>query len=127
MRVREIRGWSRPTPLPHAPHYMRGVINLRGAVLPILDLSSRLTGHETEATARNVIIVVEVANQIAGLLVDSVSDILTIGQNSLQPPPEMPDARSDGFIEALTVIEEEMIRILDLGALLQVHGEMAGA
>ncbi len=118
MLVREIRGWSKPTPLPHAPEYMRGVINMRGTVLPILDLSARLNGEPTEASERNVIIVVETDRQIVGLLVDAVSDILTLEQSQLQPPPEMPGERVSSCIGALAVVEEDMIRILDLAPLL---------
>jgi purine-binding chemotaxis protein CheW len=126
MRVREIRGWAKPTPLPHAPRFMRGVINLRGAVLPILDLSARLAGEETEATARNVIIVVELADQIAGLLVDAVSDILTLEKSELQPPPDMPGDGAESCISALTVVEDTMIRMLDPQALLRTAGEPGG-
>src|ERR1700754_299029 len=78
MSVREIRGWTQATAMPHAPHYMMGVINLRGAVLPIIDLSARLGMKLAEPTARHVIIVAQVKRNVVGLLVDAVSDILTI-------------------------------------------------
>ena len=78
MSVREIRGWTPATALPHAPAYVRGVINLRGSVLPIVDLAERLGFPPTDASARQVIIVVQVGAQIVGLLVDAVSDILTL-------------------------------------------------
>ena len=123
MLVREIRGWSKPTPLPHAAEYMRGVINLRGTVLPILDLSARLNGTETEASARNVIIVIEVEDQIAGLLVDAVSDILTLRREEMQVPPEMPGERKENFIETLTIVEGDMVRTLDMKALLKSASE----
>ena len=79
MSVREIRGWTPATALPHAPAYVRGVINLRGSVLPIVDLAAapRLSRRPTPS-ARHVIIVVQVGAQIVGLLVDAVSDILTL-------------------------------------------------
>src|SRR6478752_8151648 len=70
MGVREIRGWTPATPLPHAPVYVRGVINLRGAVLPIVDLAMRFGLGLTEPTPRSVIIVVQVHQQVVGLLVD---------------------------------------------------------
>jgi purine-binding chemotaxis protein CheW len=72
MSVREIRGWTPATALPHAPPYVRGVINLRGSVLPIVDLAERLGFPPTDASARQVIIVVQVGAQIVGLLVDAV-------------------------------------------------------
>src|SRR5208337_1829190 len=76
MMVREIRGWTAATSLPRSPRYVRGVINLRGAVLPIVDLAIRLGLPANEPTARNVIIVVQIGQQQVGLLVDAVSDIL---------------------------------------------------
>ncbi len=80
MAVREIRGFAPATPLPQSPAFVRGVINLRGAVLPIIDLSARLGFPPAEPTARHVIMVVQVGNQTVGLLVDAVSDILTVAQ-----------------------------------------------
>ena len=78
MAVREIRGWTPATALPHSPAYVQGVINLRGAVLPIVDLAARLGLKPAEPTVRHVIIVAQVGEQVVGLLVDAVSDILTV-------------------------------------------------
>ncbi|MEM6635041.1 MAG: chemotaxis protein CheW [Pseudomonadota bacterium] len=125
MSVREIRGWAKPTPLPHAPHYLRGVINLRGTVLPIIDLAGRLGLGETEVTDRNVIIVVHVGGRTVGLLVDAVSDILTLSSSDLQPPPDMRESDDADCIAALTIVGEKMIRILDLPALLPESDEEA--
>ena len=114
MSVREIRGWTRATPLPHASAYVRGVINLRGTVLPIIDLACRLGIGVTETTERNVIIVVQMQGQTIGLLVDAVSDILSIPRTDLQAPPDMLPDTSNTFVRALTVVEGRMLRILDL-------------
>ncbi|MDF1620548.1 chemotaxis protein CheW [Pseudothioclava nitratireducens] len=118
MSVREIRGWTRATPLPHAPPYVRGVINLRGTVLPVVDLSVRLGMAPVEGDARNVIIVVQVGNQTAGLLVDAVSDILALPNSELQAPPELTADSAHSYIAALTIVEGRMIRVLDLNAVL---------
>jgi purine-binding chemotaxis protein CheW len=118
MSVREIRGWTRATPLPHAPAYVRGVINLRGTVLPVVDLSTRLGMAPVEGDARNVIIVVQVGSQTAGLLVDAVSDILALPQAELQTPPELAADTAHSFIRALTIVDGRMIRVLDLTAVL---------
>src|ERR1041385_2176052 len=75
MAVREIRGWSQATPLPHAPHYVQGMINLRGTVLPIIDMSARLGIATGDAAGRRVIIVVWIGSRLVGLLVDGVCDI----------------------------------------------------
>ncbi len=118
MSVREIRGWTRATPLPHAPAHVRGVINLRGTVLPVVDLSTRLGMPPVEGDARNVIIVVQVGSQSAGLLVDAVSDILALPRAELQAPPELTADTAQSFIQALTIVEGRMIRVLDLTAVL---------
>ncbi|MEL6204981.1 MAG: chemotaxis protein CheW [Pseudomonadota bacterium] len=123
MSVREIRGWTRATPLPHSAGYMRGVINLRGAVLPIIDLACRLSIGVTETTERNVIIVVQIGETSVGLLVDAVSDILSIPLTELQPPPDMLSDASASFVRALTVVEGRMLRVLDLDA---VHPQKEG-
>lgn len=118
MSVREIRGWTKPTPLPRAPSYVRGVINLRGTVLPIVDLAARLGLQVGEETSRNVIIVVCIDNQMTGLLVNAVSDILAFSMADMQPPPEMAADASQSFINALTIHEGRMIRVLDLASVL---------
>lgn len=114
MSVREIRGWTRATSLPHSPSYVRGVINLRGAVLPVVDLAMRLGLTAEEPNERNVIIVVDIGGRSVGLRVDAVSDILSIPQGQLQPPPELSADRGHSFVRALTIVEGRMIRILDL-------------
>ncbi|WP_299405060.1 chemotaxis protein CheW [uncultured Roseobacter sp.] len=117
MSVREIRGWTRTTPLPHAPSYMKGVINLRGTVLPVMDLSERLGLKPQEQTDRNVIIVVNHNDVMTGLLVDAVSDIIALTAEDLQPPPEMQPGSTSNVVSSLTLIDERMIRVLDLSAI----------
>jgi purine-binding chemotaxis protein CheW len=118
MSVREIRSWTRATPLPHAPSYVRGVINLRGHVLPVIDLAGRLGLASASGDARNVIIVVQVAGQTLGLLVDAVSDILALPRSDLQPPPSLAADADRSCVAALTIFEGRMIRVLDLPAVL---------
>ena len=125
MSVREIRGGASATSLPHSPEYVRGVINLRGTVLPIMDLSRRLgMGVETDET-RNVIIVVAVEDRTVGLMVDAVSDILAIPESEMQPPPEMRADAERNFVSALTIVEGRMIRVLDLNAVIPPASEEA--
>lgn len=116
MSVREIRGWSHATPLPHAPEHMRGVINLRGTVLPVMDLTVRLGLPRTTQGTRSVIIVVNIEETMTGLLVDAVSDIVALSPNDMQPPPEGSSTVSENVVSALTLIDERMVRVLNLGA-----------
>lgn len=127
MSVREIRSGAKATSLPHAPPFVRGVINLRGMVLPIMDLACRLGMPDQEENARNVVIVVAVENRTVGLIVNAVSDILSIPESELQPPPEMRADRDQNFVSALTIHEGRMIRVLDLQAVLPTTGEEAAA
>ena len=120
MSVREIRGWTRSTPLPHAPDYMKGVINLRGTVLPVMDLAVRLGLPERAQPDRSVIIVVIQAGAMTGLLVDAVSDIVTLSPDDLQAPPDMANGSSAGVVRNISLIEDNMVRVLDLAAVIDV-------
>jgi purine-binding chemotaxis protein CheW len=114
MSVREIRGWTPATVLPHSQAFVRGVINLRGAVLPIVDLAVRLGFPQAETMARHVIIVVHVNNQFVGLLVDAVSDILTVSDGEILPPPEVASDMAKRFVGGLLAMEGRMISLLSL-------------
>jgi purine-binding chemotaxis protein CheW len=114
MSIREIRGWTPATTLPHAPEYVRGVINLRGAVLPIVDLSIRLGLGAADPTARHVIIVAQVEEQIVGLLVDAVSDILTVTDDMIQPTPDVASDAVRTFVRGLLAIEGRMVSYISL-------------
>ncbi len=114
MMVREIRGWTAATSLPRSPRYIRGVINLRGAVLPIVDLAVRLGLPATEPTARNVIIVVQIGQQQVGLLVDAVSDILTANNMNIQPSPDVSSDLVKTFVKGLLPVDGRMISLIAL-------------
>lgn len=118
MSVREIRGWTPATALPHAPHFVRGVINLRGAVLPIIDLSARLGYTPTEPCERHVIIVTQSGDQLVGMLVDAVSDILTVSTDSLQPTPDIASDTAKQFVRGVIAIEDRMLRYVEIERLL---------
>lgn len=118
MAIREIRAWSPTTRLPRVPAYVAGVVNLRGTVLPVIDLAARLGWRATEATPRHAIIVTQQGAQISGWIVDSVSDIVTLDSGALQPPP--PTSAGDTvvpFLEGLAAIEDRMVMVLNLAAL----------
>ena len=118
MTIREIRGWTPATPLPNAPEFVRGVINLRGVVLPVIDLRARLGHGVTETNAKHVIIVVKVADRIIGLLVDAVSDIITPEAGDIQPTPDLARDADSAIVEGIAVIDEKMITILSMEHLL---------
>ncbi|MFN4311944.1 MAG: chemotaxis protein CheW [Ferrovibrio sp.] len=122
LSVREIRGWSIETPLPNCPAAVRGIINLRGQVVPIYDLRIRLGAECSMPSATHVVIVVEAASGFYGLLVDAVSDILSVGDRELQPVPKTGMQAEDAFLTALLAREERMVSLLDLDLLVGGRG-----
>ncbi len=117
MSVREIRGWTPATAMPHTPSYMLGVINLRGAVLPIIDLSARLGMKPAEPTVRHVIIVAQVRDKIVGLLVEAVSDILSVTDDNIQPTPDITSDFERAYARGVLAIDKRMICLIELEAI----------
>ncbi len=117
--VREIRGWSPTTVLPHAPHYVRGVINLRGSVVTVVDLSARLGFGASEPTHRHVVIIAMHEGRIVGLLADLVSDIVTISDDSIQAVPDIASDPAHEFISGMITFDDgRILRKIDLMQLL---------
>ena len=115
--VREIRGWTAVTRMPHTPSYVLGVINLRGAVMPVLDLRSRLGLGETTASSRHVFVVVQHEERLAGLMVDAVQETFEIEAHLLQAPPEVDIDADELFVDAILPLEGRMLSRLIVGAL----------
>jgi purine-binding chemotaxis protein CheW len=125
MSVREIRGWTPATALPQSPGYVRGVINLRGAVLPIIDLSARLGLGEAKPSARHVIIVAQIGTKLVGLLVDAVSDILTTTDAEIQETPDVGCETVSAFVRGILAIDGRMISVVSLDHILPDIGAQA--
>ena len=114
MAVREIRGWTPATPLPHSPDYVRGVINLRGAVLPVVDLGARLGLGVAQPSARSVIIVARINDRTVGMLVDAVSDILTVTDEVVQATPDVACDTVKTFVKGILAVDGRMISLISL-------------
>ncbi|MBP7063037.1 chemotaxis protein CheW [Ferrovibrio sp.] len=127
LSVREIRGWVPETPLPNCPASVRGVINLRGLVVPIYDLRARLGAAPHNPSATNVVIVVEATNAQYGLLADAVSDIVSADGVDLQPVPATGIAAENNFITALLTRADRMISVLDLDLLVATRRDPAAS
>lgn len=112
--IREIRGWAPCTPIPHAPHDVLGVMNLRGSVIPIIDLAGKLGMRATEANQRCAIVVAEVHGTPIGLVVDNVSDILTVQSEQIQPVPDLGGSFNGRYAQGIITRESGMICFLDL-------------
>lgn len=117
-QIREIRRWSPVTLLPHSPNYVLGVINLRGAVIPILDLAARLGFDAIQPTERHVIIIAAIEDRIVGLLVESVSEILGVGVDMVRDTPRAAEDISTRAIQGIIPVEDDMIKIINLDALI---------
>jgi purine-binding chemotaxis protein CheW len=119
MRVREIKGWAETTALPQAPSYVRGVINLRGIIVPILDLRARFGMGTTKPTRMHVVIIVITDTRTTGLLVDAVSDIITVEPSTIRPVPRMDDLPSDeSFLDGLVALDDRMVTLVSLDGLI---------
>jgi purine-binding chemotaxis protein CheW len=117
MSVREVRGWTPATPLPNAPAYVCGVVNLRGAVLPVVDLAARIGLAPAEPTGRHVIIVAWIGEQLVGLLVDAVCDIVSADDEMIQPTPDVASQEVKDLIRGLLALDGRMISLIQLEAL----------
>ncbi|MGC9955081.1 MAG: chemotaxis protein CheW [Rhizomicrobium sp.] len=114
MAVREIRAWSEPTPLPQAPHFVRGMIQLRGTVIPVIDLRDRLGLGETVATTTSVLVIAEIGLRLVSLLVDGVCDLVALSRASLQAAPHIQDDASRLFVTATATLNEQILSLISL-------------
>lgn len=127
LRVQEIRGWSPVTRIPQAPAHVLGVLNLRGSIVPIVDLRMRFNLERAEYTALTVIIVLSVESAVGrrdfGLVVDGVSDVIDVPATEVKPPPEFGEQVSTEFIEGLAAVSGRMLMLLDIDKL--IGGDVA--
>lgn len=122
LRVQEIRGWDSVTPIPNTPDYLKGVINLRGSVVPIVDLRLRFGLPALDYGPTTVVIVLRVEHdggeRVMGVVVDAVSDVHTLPEGEMKPPPDCGGTVDLDFIAGLVLVEERMIVVLDIDRLL---------
>jgi purine-binding chemotaxis protein CheW len=115
--IREIRGWGKSTPIPHAPREVLGVMDLRGMVIPIVDLAVKLGMEPVGSSERSAIVVTEVSSGILGLVVDGVSDLLTVARQLVQPIPTSLHIGTAGFAHGMITHEIGLMCFLDLDRL----------
>ena len=120
MAVREIKGWTAITHLPKQPDYVRGVLNLRGVMVPIIDLRCRFAEGLTEATPLHIFIVVQIGATQVGLLADRVLDIISFDASQIQPVPHIARAARADFLSGLVMVDAAMIALIDLPNLLSL-------
>ena len=119
LKVQEIRGWKNVTPIPNAPKHIRGVLNLRGAIVPILDLRRRFSMDELQFTDHTVVVVVNVLGRTVGMGVDGVSDVVDLDHESMRPAPDFGTNIDAGFISGLAPVDEAMVILLNVDDILK--------
>jgi purine-binding chemotaxis protein CheW len=119
LAVREIRGWTPVTRIPQAPSYVLGVLNLRGAIVPVLDLRLRFGLTREEYDATTVTVIITVAGRLFGVVVDAVSDVLDVAAGEVRPVPDMGTTVDTEYLKGLTSVAERMVLLLDVDKLLQ--------
>ncbi|WP_430459792.1 chemotaxis protein CheW [Thalassolituus sp. LLYu03] len=133
LAVQEIRGWEESTLIPNAPEYIRGVINLRGTIVPIMDLRIRFGLKRVEYSPVTVVVILKVEHnngeRVMGIVVDAVSDVYTISEQATRKPPELTEDCNSRFIRGLVSVNEKMVILLDVNELLKIpaSSEMPGA
>lgn len=127
VRVREIKQWSPTTALPNQQAYTRGVLNLRGTVVPVHDLRARFGGPLTEASENHVVVIAWIGDQTVGILVDAVSDIVTVDSEDIRAVPQSGSFADISSISGLVSNDDHMVALLDLDALFGAAVAMADA
>lgn len=130
LTVQELRGWENTTPIPNTPSFVLGVINLRGVVVPIVDLRDRFGLDSMEYGPTTVVIIVKVnangKDRVLGIVVDAVSEVYDINKDDLQPPPDMEGSISIDFVTGLATMDEKMVILLDIAKLVN-EGILSGS
>jgi purine-binding chemotaxis protein CheW len=119
LKVQEIRGYEVPTAIANAPDFIKGVINLRGVIVPILDLRIKFRLAEVSYDEFTVVIILNVAHRVVGVVVDAVSDVLTLAADAIRPTPEFASATFDTrYITGLGTVDEQLVILLDIEKLM---------
>lgn len=126
-RIREIRRWEPITMLPHSPDFVLGVVNLRGLVIPIVDLAIKLGFGAIQPTKRNVIIITSFEGMMVGFLVDAVSEILTVVRDEVKEAPKLRTGSINHLIRGVISNGESMTRVIDLDVMLENPGALNDA
>ncbi|MDO9163434.1 MAG: chemotaxis protein CheW [Methylococcaceae bacterium] len=125
LRVQEIRSWEPVSRIPNVPSYEKGVVNLRGAIVPIIDLRERFNFSRVEYTPLTVVVVLQAGDgnktRIMGVVVDSVSDVINVDKTEIQNAPDFGTKVSNEFINGLVSVNERMVMLLDVDKLLKLE------
>ncbi len=124
LKVQEIRGYDAVTAIAHMPAFIKGVINLRGTIVPIVDMRIKFAVGTVEYTAFTVVIILNVGNRVVGMVVDTVSDVMILDAEQIHPSPEFSTTVDTRYIKGLATYEERMLIVVDIEKLM-LSSEMA--
>ena len=123
MAVREIKGWTVTTAIPNAPRFINGVINLRGIIVPIMDLRARFGMALTTPTPMHVVIIISTGARTTGLLVDAVSDIISVAPEAVRPIPDMGQGSGENLLSGLVAMNDRMVSLVSLDFLIGTRSD----
>jgi purine-binding chemotaxis protein CheW len=118
LKVQEIRGYETPTTIANAPDYIKGVINLRGTIVPIVDMRIKFSLGEAEYNSFTVVIILNVGGRVVGMVVDSVSDVLMLPPEQIKPAPEFSAGLDTSYINGIGTADERMLIMMDIEKLM---------
>ena len=118
LRVQEIRSYERPTRLAHSPDFIKGVVNLRGIIVPIVDMRIKFQLGEPTYDQFTVVIILNIGGRVVGMVVDSVSDVITLTQEQIKPAPEMGTTFDSDYLIGLGTLEQRMLILVDIDKLM---------
>jgi len=124
LKVQEIRGYEPPTTIANAPAILKGVINLRGSIVPIVDMRIKFQVEKVEYTPFTVVVILSIGGRQAGIVVDSVSEVIMLRADQIQPPPEFSTVVDDAYILGIGTLANRMLLVMDIDKLM-FSGEMA--
>jgi len=118
LKVQEIRGYDQVTPIANSPGFLKGVINLRGTIVPIVDMRIKFGVSKAEYDQFTVVIILNIAHRVVGIVVDSVSDVTPLSSDQVRPTPELSGAVDTSYIDGLASLSERMLILLDIEKLM---------
>jgi purine-binding chemotaxis protein CheW len=118
LKVQEIRGWEQPTTIANAPEFIKGVINLRGTIVPVVDMRVKFNLGEPRYDQFTVVIILNVAGRVVGMVVDSVSDVVRLAAEQVRAVPEFSSSLDTRYITGLAAVEDRMLILVDIEKLM---------
>lgn len=118
LKVQEIRGYDTVTRIPDSPHFIKGVINLRGTIVPVIDMRLKLNLERADYSDLTVMIVLNLGERVVGMVVDGVSDVIALGSEQIRPPPEFDGQFDTQYITGIGALEQRMLILIDIDRLI---------